>query len=59
MKLISFFYNLLWGDLFTIPLPGGSSLGRILCIGNAYETIYIWNINFIIYGFIGGDNYAY
>lgn len=24
---------------------GGPSAGRILCIGNAYETIYIWNIN--------------
>ena len=27
MKLISSIYNLFWGDLFYIPLPGGSSLG--------------------------------
>lgn len=27
MKIISFIYNLLWGDLFTIPLPGGNSIG--------------------------------
>lgn len=27
LKVISFCYNLLWGDLFTIPLPGGSSIG--------------------------------
>lgn len=27
MKIITFFYNLLWGDLFTIPLPGGGSIG--------------------------------
>ncbi len=32
MKLISIFYNLLWGDLFTIPLPGGSSLGISLLV---------------------------
>lgn len=32
MKLISFVYNLLWGDLFTIPLPGGSSLGISLLV---------------------------
>ena len=28
MKLITTIYNLLWGDLVTIPLPGGGSLGR-------------------------------
>lgn len=27
MKIITFFYNLLWGDLFTIQLPGGGSIG--------------------------------
>lgn len=31
-QLISFFYNLLWGDLITIPLPGGSSLGLSLLV---------------------------
>ncbi|MDO5349700.1 MAG: alanine/glycine:cation symporter family protein [Lachnospiraceae bacterium] len=32
MKLISFFYNLLWGDLITVPLPGGSSVGLSLLV---------------------------
>lgn len=32
MQLITFFYNILWGDLFTIPLPGGNSLGISLLI---------------------------
>ena len=32
MKLITAFYNLLWGDLFTIPLPGGSSIGISLLV---------------------------
>lgn len=32
MKLISTFCNLLWGDLFSIPLPGGSSLGISLLV---------------------------
>lgn len=32
MKLISLLYNFLWGDLFTIPLPGGSSLGISLLV---------------------------
>ena len=32
MKLISFVYNLLWGDLFYIPLPGGSSIGISLMV---------------------------
>ncbi|MDO4328972.1 MAG: alanine/glycine:cation symporter family protein [Lachnospiraceae bacterium] len=32
MKLISFFYNLLWGDLVTVPLPGGSSVGLSLLV---------------------------
>ena len=27
MTIIQLVYNLLWGDLFTIPLPGGSSIG--------------------------------
>jgi len=29
---IKYCYNLLWGDLFTIPLPGGGSLGISLLI---------------------------
>jgi len=32
MKLISFFYNLLWGDLFKIPLPGGNAVGISLLV---------------------------
>lgn len=32
MKLISMIYNFLWGDLFTIPLPGGSSIGISLLV---------------------------
>ena len=32
MKIISFIYNLLWGDIFTIPLPGGSEVGISLLI---------------------------
>lgn len=32
MELIYFIYNLLWGDLFTIPLPGGSDLGISLLV---------------------------
>ncbi len=32
MKIISFIYNLLWGDIFTIPLPGGSEIGISLLI---------------------------
>lgn len=32
MKIIHFLYNLLWGDLITIPLPGGSSVGLSLLV---------------------------
>ncbi len=32
MQLISFVYNLLWGDLVTIPLPNGSSVGVSLLV---------------------------
>ena len=32
MKLIQILYNFLWGDLFTIPLPGGSSIGISLLV---------------------------
>ncbi len=32
MAFIDAVYNLLWGDLFTIPLPGGSSVGISLLI---------------------------
>lgn len=32
MALINFIYNLLWGDLITIKLPGGSTLGLSLLV---------------------------
>ena len=32
MQVLNFIYNLLWGDLFTIPLPGGSSIGISLLV---------------------------
>lgn len=32
MQVISTFYNFLWGDLFTLPLPGGSSIGISLLV---------------------------
>lgn len=32
MKIIQSIYNLLWGDLFSIPLPGGSSIGISLLV---------------------------
>lgn len=32
MQLLYFVYNLLWGDLVTIPLPGGNSLGLSLLV---------------------------
>lgn len=32
MDLFKAIYNLFWGDLFTIPLPGGSSLGISLLV---------------------------
>ena len=32
MKLISIVYNLLWGDLFYLPLPNGSSIGISLLV---------------------------
>lgn len=32
MSLISSVYNLFWGDLFTIPLPGGGSIGLSLLV---------------------------
>lgn len=32
MQLISFFYNLLWGDLITIPLPNGNTVGLSLLV---------------------------
>ena len=44
MKIITFFYNLLWGDLIIVPLPGGSTLGlsllvRILIPAGIYFTV--------------------
>lgn len=32
MKVISWIYALLWGDLITLPLPGGSSVGISLLV---------------------------
>jgi len=32
MKLFYFIFNLLWGDLITIPLPGGSTVGLSLLV---------------------------
>jgi len=32
MELITAVYNLLWGDLFTLPLPGGSRIGISLLV---------------------------
>lgn len=32
MKVISFVYNLLWGDMFNLPLPGGGSVGISLLV---------------------------
>ncbi len=32
MAVIQFIYNLFWGDLFSIPLPGGSSVGISLLV---------------------------
>lgn len=32
MQIISIIYNLLWGDLFSIPLPNGSSIGISLLV---------------------------
>ena len=32
MQFISFIYNLFWGDLFTVPLPNGSSIGISLLV---------------------------
>lgn len=32
MQLISVLYNFLWGDLFTLPLPGGGSIGISLLV---------------------------
>ena len=32
MKIISSIYNLFWGDLFYLPLPGGASIGISLLV---------------------------
>ena len=32
MSIIKAVYNFLWGDLFSIPLPGGASIGISLLV---------------------------
>ena len=32
MAIFRFIYNILWGDLISIPLPGGSTLGVSLLV---------------------------
>ena len=32
MNIITAVYNFLWGDLITLPLPGGSSIGISLIV---------------------------
>ena len=32
LKIVHFIYNIFWGDLFKIPLPGGSSIGISLLV---------------------------
>lgn len=51
MKVFYFFFNLLWGDLFTIPLPGGNSMGipllvLILIPLGIFYTIYLRAVQF-------------
>lgn len=51
MKVFYFFFNLLWGDLFTIPLPGGNSIGIpllviILIPLGIFYTIYLRAVQF-------------
>ncbi len=51
MKAFYFFFNLLWGDLFTIPLPGGNSVGisllvLILIPLGIFYTIYLRGVQF-------------
>ncbi len=51
MKVFYFFFNLLWGDLFTIPLPGGNSIGipllvLILIPLGIFYTIYLKGVQF-------------
>lgn len=51
MNLFYFFFNLLWGDLFYIPLPGGSQLGisllvLILIPLGIFFTVYLGFVQF-------------
>lgn len=51
MKVFYFFFNLLWGDLFAIPLPGGNSMGipllvLILIPLGIFYTIYLRAVQF-------------
>ena len=44
MQIITFIYNLFWGDIFKIPLPGGGEVGisllvLILVPAGIYSTI--------------------
>lgn len=51
MKVFYFFFNLLWGDLFYIPLPNGSKLGisflvLLLIPLGVFYTIYLKGVQF-------------
>jgi len=51
LNLFYFFFNLLWGDLFYIPLPGGSRLGisllvLILIPLGIFFTVYLGFVQF-------------
>ena len=49
MALFRFIYNILWGDLISIPLPGGSTLGvslLVLILGSAGVIGAVWSVAF-------------
>jgi len=51
LKVFYFFFNLLWGDLFYIPLPNGSKLGisflvLLLIPLGVFYTIYLKGVQF-------------
>ena len=47
IQIISTVYNFLWGDLFTIPLPGGGSAGISLLVLLLIPTWFIISTFFI------------